>query len=322
MPHLSSIRLVDLEPELARYVPVDERAMAAEIRLPMRTVPQGDIDLTELLDSTHSFAAIIHRGMLLQWIRLGTHSGLRLLGPGDPVALSDTLGSGLLLDAGCRATVPSSLVILGDRFLLACRRWPRLITALHARSREQSERLTTQLMICQLPRVESRLLSLFWLLAESWGRVTPSGTAVPIDLTHGVLGGLVGARRPTVTLALQELTARGAIVRQREGWLLLESVPPPIDPGEELPSDPQLIENSAGPWSAATHEPPPAAPRIDELAYGELRRTVLRLRTEHDAGRLLLRERLTELADARERCRQTRLRITTEARTRQPAPSS
>ncbi len=78
-------------------------------------------------------------------------------------------------------------------------------------------------MICQLPRVDDRLLAVMWLLAESWGQVTPAGTLLPIGLTHAALGGLVGARRPTVTLALGSLTADGALRREERGWLLLRS---------------------------------------------------------------------------------------------------
>jgi CRP-like cAMP-binding protein len=62
-----------------------------------------------------------------------------------------------------------------------------------------------------------------WLLAESWGLVTPTGTVLPIALTHAALGGLIGARRPTVTLALGNLSASGLVRREPRGWLLLGS---------------------------------------------------------------------------------------------------
>ena len=106
------------------------------------------------------------------------------------------------------------MAILGSEVLIAAHRWPRIVAGLNARIGEQSERLTTQLAICQLPRVDQRVLAMMWLLAESWGRVTAAGTTLPLALTHDALGALVGARRPTVTLALGELTDRGAIVRQ------------------------------------------------------------------------------------------------------------
>jgi hypothetical protein len=51
--------------------------------------------------------------------------------------------------------------------------------------------------------------------------VTPEGVVVPVALTHEMLGRLSGARRPTVSLALTELSATGAVQRLPEGgWLL------------------------------------------------------------------------------------------------------
>ena len=72
--------------------------------------------------------------------------------------------------------------------------------------------MTVQLVICQLPRVEDRVLAVLWLLAESWGHVTPAGVRLPLALTHETLGALIGARRPTVTLALRKLTDDGTLV--------------------------------------------------------------------------------------------------------------
>ena len=56
--------------------------------------------------------------------------------------------------------------------------------------------------------------------------MTPSGVVVPLSLTHELLGRLVGARRPTVSLALKALIDRGALVRRQDrSWLLLEPAP-------------------------------------------------------------------------------------------------
>jgi hypothetical protein len=68
---------------------------------------------------------------------------------------------------------------------------------------------------------------MMWLLAESWGRVTPSGTWLPIKLTHSTLGELIGAKRPTVSLALRDLIQGGAVQAQSDGWLLLSEPPAP-----------------------------------------------------------------------------------------------
>ena len=52
--------------------------------------------------------------------------------------------------------------------------------------------------------------------------MTPDGVVVPLQLTHEALGQLVGARRPTVTLALKMLCDRGAIERPDRSWLVKE----------------------------------------------------------------------------------------------------
>jgi CRP/FNR family cyclic AMP-dependent transcriptional regulator len=221
MAHSSTIRLFEAEPGLIRFLGPQESEQARETRLPVHSVAKGQADIRSLFDETAAFGALVVEGMLLQSLRLGNHAGLRLLGPGDVLSLTQAPRSMLVVDATCRATVPTRLALLEREMLLAVRRWPQIAAGLHAHAGEQSERMVTQLMICQLPRVDERLMALLWLLAESWGQVTPAGTLLPIGLTHASLGGLIGARRPTVTLALGNLTAAGVIRRQPRGWLLL-----------------------------------------------------------------------------------------------------
>ena len=100
-----------------------------------------------------------------------------------------------------------------------------MIVGLHLRLGDQHQRLAVQIGICQLSRVQDRLLTMMWLLAESWGRVTPAGTWLPVKLTHSTLGKLIGAKRPTVSLALRDLIQNGAVQAQSDGWLLLAGPP-------------------------------------------------------------------------------------------------
>ena len=68
--------------------------------------------------------------------------------------------------------------------------------------------------------------------------MTTDGVVLPLRLSHELLGALIGAQRPTVTLALRGLTDRGYIRRRPDRtWLLLEPpgalhIPPPDDAGE------------------------------------------------------------------------------------------
>jgi hypothetical protein len=151
-----------------------------------------------------------------------------------------------------------------------------------------------QLAICQLPRVEERLLALMWWLAESWGRVTSVGTLLPVAMTHDVLGALVGARRPTVTLAIGELVERGAIARQDRGWLLLEAPPAPPEIAPSL-DDPTLIAPGENVWVNIDEET-----RWSDAEHATLLEHVARLRTQHTTNAAEVSERLAALRATRE----------------------
>jgi hypothetical protein len=222
----------------------------------------------------------------------------------------------MLADAGYRVTSLTRLAVLEDHMLLAIRRFPRLSVGLHMRMADQHERLAAQLVICQLPRVEDRVLAMMWLLAESWGVVTAHGTRLPLALTHDALGGLIGARRPTVTLALRELTERGAIVRQSDGWLLLEGPPTPSQ-ATETSGEPALFGDGPSEWDDGTDQP-----TGKPVAYAELEETVRRLREQHALDVERFKERRTKIRRARDQAVQSRRRITGETLRRRPAPSS
>ena len=146
-------------------------------------------------------------------------------GPGDVIAARDLRHTTLPCGESWTATVPSRIALLDDRFLLAARRWPRLVSAMFELLGEQRDRLMMQLVIAEQPRVEDRLLMLFWQLADRFGRVTREGITIQLALTHEALGRLIGARRPTVTLALRMLGERGAIERQAGPQLAREGAP-------------------------------------------------------------------------------------------------
>jgi CRP/FNR family transcriptional regulator, cyclic AMP receptor protein len=80
--------------------------------------------------------------------------------------------------------------------------------------------LAVNLAVTQLVGIDRRLLLLFWDSAERWGRVTPDGVRVSLPLTHRTLAEIVGARRPTVSIALGELTKRGELARSDNDWIL------------------------------------------------------------------------------------------------------
>ena len=104
--------------------------------------------------------------------------------------------------------------------------WPEIFAALMDRAARRAERLVVTQAIAHITRVDERLLALLWLLAERWGRVVPGGVLVSLRLPHRTLAGMVGARRPSVTTALGQLMARGAIERRQDGAWILRGQPP------------------------------------------------------------------------------------------------
>jgi CRP-like cAMP-binding protein len=296
------MRLFDIEPGFLRFTSPEDRALAREIQLPTQVLEPGELDLGALLEQSHAFAAYVIDGMVLQSLRVRDHTGLRLLGPGDIVSLTETARPMLVLDVAAQATAPTTVALLGRDFLLAARRWPWLVAGMQAQLAEQSERLMTQLLICQLPRVEERLLSLLWLLAESWGQVTMAGTVLPVELTHATLGGLIGARRPTVTLALRELTTRGDVLRQDRSWLLLREPEEPASAATESFDPPRLMDLDEDSGWARSEASVDVAPARDELFEA-----VTRLREQHERSTEQMRESLRRMTDLREENRHRRI---------------
>ena len=215
--------LFDLDPELAEQLDpghlIDARARAI---VPVADLAAGEWGVAELARATaRPFALMVLDGILLRELLMAGSTASELLGPGDIVNINET--DDALLRAEARWSVPEAarIAVLDDRLLPILRAWPSVGRILLTRAVQRESRLATHRAIAQLPRVDQRLLAFFGHLAERWGRVSPSGVIVPLQLTHEMLGRLIGARRPTVSLALKELGAERLLERRRDGaWLL------------------------------------------------------------------------------------------------------
>lgn len=237
----ATVRLLDLEADLARYLTAEDLKTLDGLPVPALEVAPGALDLAALMQTHRAFGMVLLDGMLVRRLVVGEAATLRLLAPGDVVGATPGFSSVLVADRAWHAAALTRLAVLDREVLLAAHRAPRLVAGLHARAAEQTERAALQLAICQRPRVEDRVLSMLWLLAESWGQVTAHGMALRLHLTHETLGGMVGARRSTVTLALGQLTEDGAIIRHERGWLLLEP-PAPADGIPAFEPIPELLD--------------------------------------------------------------------------------
>jgi CRP-like cAMP-binding protein len=218
----ASVSLLDADPDLAAGIPDADRELAARVLTrPRYEIPNGgwSPDLLRAHDNG-AFGVLVIDGAIVRQLDLAERHATQILGPGDVLQPAASHGT-LDCPVSWTALQASAVVVLDARFTRASQKWPCIGVNLQRRLLDQADRLALHAAICQLPRVDRRILALLWQLAERWGRVTPFGVEVPLKLTHESLGRLVGAQRPTVTLALHELAAEGTLTRGREGnWLL------------------------------------------------------------------------------------------------------
>jgi CRP/FNR family cyclic AMP-dependent transcriptional regulator len=222
-PHpRSRVALLKVDAGLRSAVPELERPVAERVVLvPRRELGPGPWR-TELLRADEDvLAALVVRGIVTREITVAGRRSAELLGPGDvfhPWAGSDTVVPSTLRWASDSRAV---IAVLDGRFLAAARRWPQLIAVVHQRLAEQLERATLRAAIMALPRVEQRILGVFWQLAERWGTVRSEGVFIQLAITHELIGQLIGAQRPTVSLSLQALAGEGLLQRtSRDAWML------------------------------------------------------------------------------------------------------
>jgi CRP/FNR family cyclic AMP-dependent transcriptional regulator len=216
------VRLLDVDAGLRAAVPADEVAAAARVVIaPGRIAGPGTWASAQLVAGTDVFAVLLVEGLVTREVMFAGRRSAELLGPGDVLHPWRAFESTVPTTSRWASESSALLALLDRRFLAAARHWPQLFGVIHDRLAEQLDRGSVRSAILGLPRVEQRVLGLFWHLAERWGKVRPEGVLVELALTHELIGQLVGAQRPTISLALQTLNHQNLLRRTRAGaWLL------------------------------------------------------------------------------------------------------
>lgn len=221
-PRHRGVRLLDVHPDLGSELePSELQAARQAVISPLVTIARDEQVDADKLKGLHPFGFVVVDGLLLREVQLAGRAAASVYGPREvfgPRELEDPLPA---TGTSFTALTPARLAVLDDRFLVSARRWPRLVSRLVQAMSEQLGRACVRQAVSQLPRAEQRVVAIFWLLAESWGRVRPDGVVIDLPLTHEALGKLVGARRPTMSLALAMLADEGYVRRcEVGGWLL------------------------------------------------------------------------------------------------------
>jgi CRP/FNR family cyclic AMP-dependent transcriptional regulator len=220
----ATVSLLHADPDLAAGLSPAELEQARRVLIaPALSVHVGPWQPGSPSPTTaRSLGVIVIEGALVRTTRLDGRSTAHLFGEGDllrPWADSDAV-SPLPMRVGWTALKPTAMAMLDPRLTVLMARWPPLLIELSRRASWQTSRVLLQVALVRIPRIDERLLLLFWRLGRRWGRMTAAGAFVPLPLTHETIAALVGASRPPVSSALSSLARRGLLVRQDDGWLL------------------------------------------------------------------------------------------------------
>jgi DNA-binding transcriptional ArsR family regulator len=221
-----TISLLDEDPDLSGGLSGDRLAAARrEILCEVLELGRGPLDDHPGMQSTEgALGLLVLDGLLSRRTAVAGRRCLELLGSGDLLRpwQNDGQHSVAPVEGRYQILEPVRLAVLDDRVTPRIGRFPEVMSGIVCRVMNRSRALAGHLVLAQMPRVDERLLVLFWHLADRWGRMTPDGVVLPLGLSHEMLGALIGAQRPTVTLALKQLSEAGMITRRPDrGWLLM-----------------------------------------------------------------------------------------------------
>jgi CRP/FNR family transcriptional regulator, cyclic AMP receptor protein len=209
--------------ELAERVPSADRERACRTVLtPVLELAAGTVDLSHQRLTDTAFALLVIDGTLTYEVAVGGRAMIEFAIRGDVLSPWPPPGTAPDSHLSLSALDDVRLAVLDHRFITAAAAWPGLMIAIQRRLHDQQHRLAAHGAICQLPHVEQRVMAIMWHLAFRTGRVTIEGTVVPHPLSHRALARLIGASRPTVSLAISSLQRQGCVRRRDDGtWLLV-----------------------------------------------------------------------------------------------------
>lgn len=215
------------DPDLAAAISRADRDHAIdECTAPtMRLGRQWSVDRIVMARGT--IGLLVLQGLLIRRVGIDGRFGAELLGDGDLLRpwQGEDARTPRPYRTDWRVLAPTRVAVLDRRVTERFARYPELVEGLVGRALARSRQLAINMAIVQHPRVDVRLLMLFWHLATRWACTRRDVIYLPLPLTHAALAELVAARRPTVSRALSELAERG-LVSVGDGVWLLSGEPP------------------------------------------------------------------------------------------------
>jgi CRP/FNR family transcriptional regulator, cyclic AMP receptor protein len=224
------VRVLEEDPALGDGLDPASLEQASRVIARTLQLPAGEWEVPAPSDPAGLLGLLVLDGLLVRSVAVGEVSFFELLGAGDilrPWTYERDVGvASIPAGAHWRVAQPSRVALLDRRFALGTARWPEIQAALLDRAVTRARRAAFNVSVCGIVQLDVRLLVMMWHLADRWGRVTADGVLVPLRLSHELLAGVVGARRPSVTVALGRLREDGTLLRRPDGTWLLVGDPP------------------------------------------------------------------------------------------------
>jgi CRP/FNR family transcriptional regulator, cyclic AMP receptor protein len=233
--HLTSARcewvgILDEDPDLCATLDPKIATRARRLlRAPVVILDRDDPRPPEY-DPATTFGLLVLSGLMGRRVGIGRAHAIELLGPGDilrPWDHDHELDS-VPAEIEWRVFRPIRIAVLGGEITRVIGQRPELLIAFSGRLLHRARASAYLAAVSHLTSVDDKVLVTLWHLASRWGRVSPQGVEITLSLTHEVIGEIIGARRPTVTLALSRMVRRKALRRGPRGTFIL------LDPPRDL----------------------------------------------------------------------------------------
>ena len=206
--------LLDADDDLADEFDIRTRIVARQATtVRVLAAGEGPCDLRPAFTAAGSGAGLLMLdGLIARETSVAGRTSAELVGAGDvlqpPTSHPDEL---LPAEHLWRVLWPVRLALLDDEFSARVRPWPQVMRALLRRVGRRVSDVDAMRAITSQPRLELRLVLLFWHLATRWGRVEPNGIHLRLPLTHRLIGQLVAAERPSISHAMARLAQAGLV---------------------------------------------------------------------------------------------------------------
>lgn len=217
-------RLFDVDPELRRVASDVARSALGRATVPVVHLPPGSVE-PKRLAGRDALGVVVSDGLLARTVLVPGGSSVELLSPRQmlqPWSVEEPS----FASASWTVLDDAEFYVIDRRLTRALAADQELMIAVVGRGIERAHVLTVSAAIESIVGVENRVLLTLWQLAEYCGTATGEGVTMPLRLTHELLAGLIGSRRPSVTSALASLSEQGLIARRRDrSWLLIGECP-------------------------------------------------------------------------------------------------